>query len=221
MGILLSDRLEKKVTSFGSEGERVCWVRIRGPVCHLFVVAVYLPHRGRTVPSQDDTLADLQKVLSNVPAHDCMCVLGDLNEQVEANIQGLTGKWTGGPASKNADKVAQLMRLNQLVAVNTMFQPRKQHSVCTFLQTETAGNAQVNDFGKYIGSNVKAKYKDKWIKGVVESAHVNKQGQMRWTLRFEDDHVMQCSEKQMQNMLVYVRKKQVGRQLDYILISKR
>ena len=65
VGILLSDRLEKKVTSFGSEGERICWVRIRGPVCHLFVVVIYLPHRGRTTPAQDDTLADLQKVSSH------------------------------------------------------------------------------------------------------------------------------------------------------------
>ena len=36
VGLLLSDRLEKKVTSFGSAGERICWARIRGPVCHLF-----------------------------------------------------------------------------------------------------------------------------------------------------------------------------------------
>jgi len=220
VGILLSDRLVKKVTAFGSNGERVCWVRIRGPVCHLFVVSVYLPHRGRTAPAQGDTLADLQEVLSDVNPHDCVCVLGDLNEQVEASIKGLTGKWTGGQASKNADKVTQLLRLNQLAAVNTMFQPKKNHSVCTFLQTESAGNNnQVNDFGKYIGNDVKANYKGEWIKGVVESAYTNKKGQMRWSLRFNDDHVMQCTEKQMRNMLVYVRRKQIGRQLDYILIQ--
>ena len=136
VGILLSDRLEKKVTAFGSEGERICWVHIRGPVCHLFVVAIYLPHRGRTSSSQDDTLADLQKVLSNVNAHDCVCVLGDLNEQVQTNIKGLTDRWTGGQASKNADKVTQLMRFHNLAAVNTMFQPKKHQSVHTFLFIE-------------------------------------------------------------------------------------
>ena len=223
VGLLLSDRIVQKVTAFGSEGERICWARIQGPVCHLFVIAIYLPHRGRTLPSQDDTLADLQKVLSNVSTHDCVCVciLGDLNEQVEANVQGHTGKWTAGPASKNADKITQLMRLNQLAAVNTMFQPRRNKCVCTFLQTETSGNEKVNDFGKYIGQEVKAKYKGAWVSGVVDQADTNPKGRMRWTARFDDRHVMQCTERQLKDMLVYVRMKQVGRQLDYVLVSKR
>ena len=225
VGLLLSDRIAKKVRSFGSEGERICWARIKGPVCHLFVIAIYLPHRGRTSPSQDDTLADLRKVLATVPTHDCLCILGDLNEQVEAEVQGHTGKWTAGPASRNAGKITELMRLNQLVAVNTLFRPKKNKSVCTFLQTETAdnkqGNAQANDYGKYVGQKVKAKYKGKWVAGVVEHAYTNKKGRMRWALRFDDGHVMQCTEKLLKDLLVYVRKKQVGRQLDYVLVSKR
>ena len=103
VGLLFSDRIVSRVTSFGSEGERICWARIKGPVCHLFVIAVYLPHRGHTMPSQDDTLNDLHKVLSEVPEHDCVCILGDLNEQVEANIQGHTDSYTAGPPSKNAN----------------------------------------------------------------------------------------------------------------------
>ena len=163
VGLLLSSRIANKVTAFGSEGERICWVWIRGPLCHLFVIAIYLPHRGRTLLSQDDTLADLRKVLSNVPSHDCVCILGDLNEQVDANIQGHTGRWTGGPASKNANKINELLRLYQLAAVNIMFQPKRNKSVCTFLQTESTGSEKVNDFGKYVGRKVKAQHNDKWI----------------------------------------------------------
>ena len=173
------------------------------------------------MPSQDDTLADLSKVLSNVPTHDCVCLLGDLNEQVGANIQGHTGKWTGGPASKNASKITELMRLNQLAAVNTMFQPKRNKSVCTFLQTESTGSDKVNDFGKYVGRKVKAKYSGKWIPGVVENMHTDKKGNIRWSLRFDDGHVTQASEKDLQHMLVYERRKQIGRQLDYVLVSKR
>ena len=96
VGILLSPRLTKKVHSFGSHGERICWVRIKGPVCNLYIVAVYLPHRGRVMPSQDDTLKDLQECLSDIPARDCVCLVGDFNEQLQANVQGITGQWTGG-----------------------------------------------------------------------------------------------------------------------------
>ena len=82
----MSNRLTSKVRSFGSEGERIYWVRIQGPVYHIFAIAIYLPHRGHTTPSQDDTLTDLQKVLSDVSTHDYICILGDLNQQVEANV---------------------------------------------------------------------------------------------------------------------------------------
>ena len=82
VGIILSPRMQKKVHSFGSKGERICWVRLKGPVCNLFVVAVYLPHRGRVAPTQDQTLTDLQSVLNDVPTRDCICLLGDFNEQL-------------------------------------------------------------------------------------------------------------------------------------------
>ena len=53
VGLLFSDRVASKVVEFDSEGERICWARIKGPVCHLFVIATHLlPHRGRTVSSQ-------------------------------------------------------------------------------------------------------------------------------------------------------------------------
>lgn len=37
----------------------VSYVRIEGPVCSLFIVAAYLPHRDRVAPCQDDTITDL------------------------------------------------------------------------------------------------------------------------------------------------------------------
>ena len=54
VGILLSSRARQKLPSFGSEGERVCWVRLEGPTCNIFIVAAHVPHRDRVKPSQDD-----------------------------------------------------------------------------------------------------------------------------------------------------------------------
>ena len=47
------------------------------------------------------------------------------------------------------------------------------------------------------------------------------QDQPRWVVRFKDGHVMRCSEKALRKMLVHVQGEQVGRQLDYVFISKR
>ena len=64
---------------------------VRGSVRNFFIVATYLPHRGRVCPAQDDTLKDVQAVLNKVPQGDCVCLAGDFNEQLQANVQGVTG----------------------------------------------------------------------------------------------------------------------------------
>ena len=80
--IMLSKRAQQKVQDFGSEGERVCYVRLKGPTTSLFIIAAYIPHRARTAPCQDDTLHDVGAVLRRVPQGDCICILGDFNEQM-------------------------------------------------------------------------------------------------------------------------------------------
>lgn len=207
VGILLSTRMQKKVHSFGSQGERICWVRLQGPVCNLFVIAVYLPHRGRVAPSQDQTLQDLQSVLDNIPARDCMCILGDFNEQVEANLEGITGNWTGGEPSANADKIAAVLRLNKLVAINTMFQPRQGQTTHTFLQTkrDEGGADASNDRGLYVGQQVRVKYKGRGVQGVVKAAKWSAQNPT-WVVRFEDGYVANYGEKALKTNIGFCRK---------------
>ena len=136
-------------------------------MCNLFVISVYMSHRTRTAPSQHDTIEKLQQLLSEIPARDCICLLGDFNEQLEAGVQDCTGKWTGGPPTKNSDAVIVILRMFNLVAINTMFRPKKHANVHTFLQTKRS-DGQTD---KYIGRAVKAKYKGKWVQGrVIESS---------------------------------------------------
>ena len=47
VGILLSQRAQARVMAAGSDNERICWVRLRGPVSNIFIIAVYLPHSQR------------------------------------------------------------------------------------------------------------------------------------------------------------------------------
>ena len=82
VGILLSSKAEQKVLTFGSTSERVCYVLLSGPVCNLFIVAVYIPHRGRTSPCQDDTIKDVQEALKKAPTQDCIMLMGDFNDQL-------------------------------------------------------------------------------------------------------------------------------------------
>ena len=73
--------------------ERICWVRLRGPACNLFVVAVYVPHDSRVKPSRTDTLSELDAVCSQAKQGDCIVILGDFNVQLNGGVQGCTGAY--------------------------------------------------------------------------------------------------------------------------------
>ena len=222
VAIILSKRIQQKVLQFGSEGERVCWVRLRGPTCNLFVIAVYMPHRARIQPSQDQTLADIQEVLKDVPPRDCVCMLGDFNEQLPSNVEGATGAWTGGTASANANRMLDLLRMNNLTAINTLFPPKKRQSVCTFLQTKQRGSSMdtANDLGRYVGREVKVKYKKAWIEGIVQDVDASSD-EPTWIIRYDDGYVERCKLSRLRKILIHVETAKEARQLDYIFVSRR
>ena len=199
----------------------MCWVRLKGPICHMFIIAVYMPHRGRVNPSQDDTLKDLETVLKKIPRGDCICLLGDFNEQLQHSVKGRTGKWTPGPPSKNAHKIMQLMQLHELTAANTLFEPRQNQDLFTFLQTKRNDKCEVvNDYGEFVGARVKAKFKGKWHGGRV-NATLSHEGTQRWVVTFDDGYTSKYSRKQLSNILVRQTSEKTGKQLDYVLVSSR
>ena len=111
VGILLSARMAKKVLSHGNNNsERLCWVRLRGPSCNMYIICVYMPHRGRTKPCQQDTYKELRQSIKKVPKGDCVIIMGDLNEQLPATIKNCTGRYTtSADGSANAETAIRFM----------------------------------------------------------------------------------------------------------------
>ena len=213
VGILLSARAQRKLLSFGSEGERICWVRLKGPVCNLFIIAIYLPHRGRVQPNQDDTLADLEIVLATkVSKGDCVYIMGDLNEQIEGGVKHRTGKWVaGGEKSVNADKIMEMMQLHELTAMNIMFEPKRTSVLYTYLQTERDDSTDTHDYGEYVGDTVRTKYKGEWDEGKVVST-LGHNSTQKWVVKFSDNYVWRYKRKQLENILVRAKREKIGKQ---------
>ena len=209
-GILLSDRAAAKYMSHGSPCNRISWVRLKGSATNMFIIAVYLPHRARIKPAQSDTIQSLVKLLRQVPKHDCIILMGDFNEQLPGKVTSCTGKWCVGEASANADDILSVMRMFNLFAVNTAFQPAGRKTNATYLAcVEGADNSR-----RYKGREVRVKYKGEPIDGVVVGSsfkrgpHGSKQ---LWHLRFADGYNMSCREGQLRKWLKPVRKKYIGK----------
>ena len=104
-------------------------MRLKGPVCNIFYIVTYIPHKGKTkAPRAKDTIQLLAELLKTVNKSDCIILCGDFNCQLQRNVPGCTGKWTmtKKPNKKgHGDQILSLMREHDLFAVGTMFKPER------------------------------------------------------------------------------------------------
>ena len=123
LGILLSKRFANKVLSQGSMGSRVVWVRIDGPVCPLFTVCAYVPHKFKKItPLAKDVIQQINDLLTNckkLKPTDCIVLMGDFNCELQRNTQGYTGSWLMNkrPDDGHSTQVMDLLRSHDLFAV--------------------------------------------------------------------------------------------------------
>ena len=93
-------------------------------MCNLFIIVTYIPHRGRTkAPFTKDTLALVIELLKSVLKSDYVTWMGDMNCELQRNVQGCTGKWSMTKKKDNGhgEDVLEIMRQFDLFAVDTLF----------------------------------------------------------------------------------------------------
>ena len=135
VAILLSERFAKNVLAQGSVGSRIAWVRINGPVCPLFIVCIYVPHKFRQQPCATDVLSQLETLLSDckkIKKNDCLIVMGDFNCEIQRNIEGVSGKWfmNKRPDDGHSKDLVHLMQAHDLFAVDSLFRPKRSSMFC-------------------------------------------------------------------------------------------
>ena len=127
VAIMLSAKMRDKIHKSGSIGSRIVWVRLQGPICPIFFIVTYIPHKYRKEsPFAHEVIEQLNVLLQSVPKGDCVVLCGDLNCQLRRNVKGYTGKWS--MTKKNEERghdaqVLSLMQTHDLFAVDTRFQP--------------------------------------------------------------------------------------------------
>ena len=137
MCIILSRKFAAKQGNRDTLDTRGCWVRIRGPVCNLLIIEVYLPpEHSRT--SCIELLRDLRELLEVCSEHDCVILLGDFNVHLPRNYGKVTGQFSAerqavrGQISLKQRDILRLLALHGLCAINTFFRPKKRQTVHTW-----------------------------------------------------------------------------------------
>jgi len=126
VAILLSPRMADRILDQGCVGSRIVYVRLAGPVCKLFIVVVYIPHKGRKrAPYAQDIIEQIRELLASVCKSDCIILMDDLNCELQRYVKGCTGKWcmTQRKDNGHGEEILTLLRNFDLFAVDTLFKP--------------------------------------------------------------------------------------------------
>ena len=141
VALVLNKRLSGYIINTGSIGSRITFCRLRGTVCNIMLVSVYIPQKLSTNPNQKDTYKQLDSFLSTIGRRDCVVLMGDFNSRLARNTTNRVGKWcihnrmdTGGK------QLLKLMDKLTLRCVSSYFQPRRRHNNATYqnIQPEKA-----------------------------------------------------------------------------------
>ena len=117
-----------RILDSGCVGSRIKWVRLTGPVFNMFVIVMYVSHRGRTKASYvKDIIKLIQNLLSTMNKTDCVILMGDLNCEIQRNVNGCTGQccMTKRKDNVHGEEILTLMRSYDLFTVNTFYKPKR------------------------------------------------------------------------------------------------
>ena len=123
----------------------------------------------------------------------------------------------------NADKIIEIMRMYDLYAANTHFEPKKGESPHTYLGPKPKGPCAQGDFGLHVGEQVSCRYKGRTVKGEVIAVEQGKDDSEpdEWSVLFEDGHLLKCGKRRLRKLLAQAETPQAQKQIDHILVSNR
>ena len=137
VALQLNKRVSSYVIDSGQIGSRITFCRLRGNITNFFVIGVYIPQRKRTNPDQAHVYDQLERLLTKIPKHDCIMLMGDFNSRLARNEDGFVGRWCiHTRQDSGGDRLLELMKNFSLRAVSTYFQPRRKHSNATYMNVQ-------------------------------------------------------------------------------------
>ena len=115
----------------GTIRRRLVSARIRRRSTSIFVICVYVPHKGRTAPAQVELYQQLDQLLDHAPYWDVVLLLGDFNSRLPwiAAEGRHVDRWCMQTRAENGGrKLEESTHRFQLRAVSTYFQSVKKRS---------------------------------------------------------------------------------------------
>ena len=132
VAIMMSKEAKKSMIEWTPISERRMVARFKSRYTKLSVIQCYTPTNDVEEETKDTFYQQLQKALDNVPSHDVLLVIGDLNAKVGRSNEvreKTMGKNGCGEMNDNGERLADICGLNDLVIGGTIFEHKEIHKL--------------------------------------------------------------------------------------------
>ena len=132
VAIMMSKEAKKSMIEWTPISERLMVARFKSRYNKLSVMQCYAPTNDAKEETKDTFYQQLQKALDNMPSHDVLLVIGDLNAKVGRSNKGrekTMGKNGCGEMNENGERLADICGLNDLVIGGTIFVYKEIHKL--------------------------------------------------------------------------------------------
>ena len=130
VALIMSREKERTLIEWKPSGPRLLKARFNSKYTKLTVIVCYAPTEDANEADKDAFYDQLQAVTDEVPTHDLVMVLGDLNARPGNNNIGrdrVMGKHGIGTMNDNGERLCHFCEENNMVIGGTLFQHRDIH----------------------------------------------------------------------------------------------
>ena len=117
----------------GSNGsERLLTLRLNTTACPLTLVSLYAPTMSATSDTKDEFYENLAAIISSVPNHEQLVILGDFNARVGADHDTWPSclvQFGVGKMNENGQRLLELCTYHDLCIANSYFRRKPQPKV--------------------------------------------------------------------------------------------
>ena len=138
VGFLISSRVSENLVSVESISPRIFLLELHGNPKSTIICA-YSPHNSSPIEDVETFYDDLRSVLTNVPAHNILAVIGDFNAKLGPDVQRFTYNES---TNRNGDLLVDLMDEYNLFCSNCSFM--KPNSRLWTFEYPTGARAQLD-----------------------------------------------------------------------------
>ncbi|XP_048743177.2 craniofacial development protein 2-like [Ostrea edulis] len=132
VGIMISKEKIKTLLEWEPINDRLIRARFNSKYCKLTIIQCYAPTNDAEEEIKDDFYEQLQMVVSKVPQHDMLLMMGDLNAKVGADntdCERSMGKHGCGIRNDNGERLIDFCLNNNLVIGGTIFPHKDIHKL--------------------------------------------------------------------------------------------